>query len=64
MNIITGVIIPGKKYKSPLLLDMMCVDDQFDLSGALWELIKPLNLLPSILQKERKHYAKRNINKK
>ncbi|HER24854.1 MAG TPA: transketolase [Candidatus Atribacteria bacterium] len=43
-NIIAGVIAAGKKYKTPLLLEMMGVEDQFGLSGAPWELLKTFGL--------------------
>lgn len=43
-NIIAGVIAAGKKYKTPLLLEMMGVEDQFGLSGGPWELLKTFGL--------------------
>jgi transketolase len=43
-NIIAGVIAGGKKYNTPLLFDMIGVDDEFGLSGAPWELLKTFGL--------------------
>jgi len=53
-NIIAGVIAAGKKYNTPLLLDMMGVDDQFGLSGAPWELIKTFELTAEHIAKRTK----------
>lgn len=43
-NIIAGVIAQGKSYDSPLLLDMIGVEDRFGESGAPWELTKVFGL--------------------
>jgi len=53
-NIIAGVIAAGKKYNTPLLLDMMGVEDQFGLSGAPWELIKTFGLTAEHIAKRSK----------
>jgi transketolase len=53
-NIIAGVIAIGKKYNTPLLLDMMGVEDQFGLSGAPWELIKTFGLAAEHIAKRTK----------
>jgi len=53
-NIIAGVIAAGKKYNTPLLLDMMGVDDQFGLSGAPWELLKTFGLTAEHIAKRTK----------
>ncbi|GAF71547.1 unnamed protein product, partial [marine sediment metagenome] len=53
-NIIAGVIAAGKKYNTPLLLDMMGVDDQFGLSGASWELLKTFELTAEHIAKRTK----------
>jgi len=43
-NIIAGVIGTGKKYNSPLIMDIMGVDDRFGESGQPWELLKSFGL--------------------
>ncbi len=43
-NIIAGVIGQGKRYNSPLLMDMIGVADKFGESGAPWELMKVFGL--------------------
>jgi len=53
-NIVSGVIVGGKKYNSPLLLDMVGVDDKFRLSGASWELIKTFELTAEHIAKRTK----------
>lgn len=59
-NIIAGVIAAGKKYNTPLLLDMMGVDDQFGLSGASWELLKTFELTAEhIAKRTKKLYDKK-----
>jgi len=58
-NIIAGVIAGGKKYNSPLLLDMVGVDDKFGLSGASWELLKTFELTAEhIVRRAKKLYDK------
>jgi len=43
-NIVAGVIGQGKRYNSPLLMDMIGVADKFGESGAPWELMKVFGL--------------------
>ena len=43
-NIIAGVIAQNKKYSTPLLMDMIGVEDRFGESGEPWELIKAFGL--------------------
>jgi transketolase len=43
-NIIAGVIAQGKSYDSPLLMDMIGVEDRFGESGSPWELSKVFGL--------------------
>ena len=58
-NIIAGVIAGDKKYNSPLLLDMVGVDDKFGLSGAPWELLKTFELTAEyIVKRAKKLYDK------
>ena len=58
-NIIAGTIAEGKKFNSPLLLDMMGVNDQFGLSGAPWELIKTFELAAEHIAKRAKALSER-----
>lgn len=61
-NIVAGVIAAGKKYNSPLLLDMVGVDDKFGLSGASWELTKVFGLTAEhIAEKAEKIYGEKKI---
>ena len=48
------MIAAGKKYNTPLLLDMIGVEDQFGLSGASWELIKTFELTAEHIAKRTK----------
>jgi len=59
-NIIAGVIASGKKYNTPLLFDMIGVDDEFGLSGAPWELLKTFGLTANMWLKKQKNYMIRN----
>ncbi|OFW54400.1 MAG: hypothetical protein A2163_02190 [Actinobacteria bacterium RBG_13_35_12] len=43
-NIVAGVIAQSKKYSTPLLMDMIGVEDRFGESGAPWELTKIFGL--------------------
>jgi len=43
-NIIAGIIDQNKKYSTPLLVDMIGVEDRFGESGAPWELTKVFGL--------------------
>lgn len=59
-NIVAGVIAGGKKYNSPLLLDMVGVDDKFGLSGAPWELLKTFELTAEhIVRRAKELYDKK-----
>ena len=59
-NIVAGVIVGSKKYNSPLLLDMVGVDDKFGLSGAPWELAKVFGLTAeNIAKRAKKLYEKK-----
>lgn len=53
-NIIAGVIAQGKKYSTPLLLDMIGVEDRFGESGAPWELTKIFGLIAEHIAKRAK----------
>lgn len=54
MSVIAEIIVGSKKYNAPILLDMVGVDDQFGLSGALWELIKTFDLAAEHIAKRLK----------
>lgn len=43
-NIIAGVIAQGKKFLSPLRMDMIGIDDHFGESGDPWDLMKAFGL--------------------
>ncbi|MFH0807643.1 MAG: transketolase [Elusimicrobiota bacterium] len=43
-NIVAGAIARNKKFKSPLLMDMIGVEDKFGDSGQPWELMKLFGL--------------------
>lgn len=59
-NIIAGVISQNKKYSTPLLLDMVGVEDRFGESGAPWELTKIFGLTAEhIAQRAKKLYDKK-----
>jgi len=51
-NIIAGVIAQNKEYSTPLLLDMIGVEDRFGESGAPWELTKVFGLTNILLRGE------------
>ena len=53
-NIIAGVIAKNKKYSTPLLLDMIGVEDRFGESGAPWELTKAFGLTAEDIAKRAK----------
>ncbi len=60
-NIIAGVIAKNKKYSTPLLLDMVGVEDRFGESGAPWELTKVFGLTAEHVAKRAKElYEKKN----
>jgi len=59
-NIVAGVIAEGKMYKTPFLLDMIGVNDEFGLSGAPWELLKVFGLTAEHIAKRAKElYGKK-----
>ena len=53
-NIVAGVIAKGKRYTSPLLMDMVGVEDKFGESGAPWELMKAFGLTAEHIAKRAK----------
>jgi len=59
-NIISGIIAQNKKYSTPLLMDMIGVEDRFGESGAPWELTKAFGLTGEHIAKR----AKELYNKK
>ena len=59
-NIIAGVIAQNKKYATPLLLDMLGIEDRFGESGAPWELTKVFGLTAEhIAQRAKELYEKK-----
>ena len=59
-NIVAGVIARNKKYSTPLLLDMIGVEDRFGESGEPWELTKIFGLTAEyIAQRAKKLYGKK-----
>ena len=60
-NIIAGVITQNKEYSTPLLLDMIGVEDRFGESGAPWELTKVFGLTAEhIAGRAKGLYGKKN----
>jgi len=53
-NIISGVIAQNKKYSTPLIMDMIGVEDRFGESGAPWELTKVFGLAGEHIAKRAK----------
>jgi len=53
-NIIAGVIAQNKKYSTPLLMDMIGIEDRFGESGAPWELTKIFGLSAEDIAKRAK----------
>ena len=53
-NIVAGVIAKGKRYATPLLMDMIGVEDKFGESGAPWELMKVFGLTAEHIAKRAK----------
>jgi len=59
-NIVAGVAIQGKRYDTPLLMDMVGVQDRFGESGAPWELMKVFRLTAEhIAEKAKRLYDKK-----
>jgi len=60
-NIIAGVIAQGKSYDTPLLMEIIGVEDRFGESGAPWELTKIFGLTAEDIAKRAKGlYEKKN----
>jgi len=60
-NIIAGVIAQNKKYSTPLLMDMIGVEDRFGESGEPWELTKVFGLTAEhIAQRAKELYDKKS----
>jgi transketolase len=53
------VIAQSKSYDTPLLLDMIGVEDRFGESGAPWELIKTFELTAEHIAKKTKELCER-----
>ena len=53
-NIIAGVIAQNKKYFTPLIMDMIGVEDRFGESGEPWELTKAFGLTAEDIAKRAK----------
>ena len=59
-NIVAGAITQNKKYSTPLLMDMIGVEDRFGESGAPWELTKVFGLTAEyIVRKAKELYDKK-----
>ena len=59
-NIVVGVITQSKKYSTPLLMDMIGVEDRFGESGAPWELTEVFGLTAeNIVQRAKKLYDRK-----
>ena len=59
-NIIAGVIVCGKSYSTPLIMEMIGVEDRFGESGAPWELTKIFGLTAEhITQRAKELYNKK-----
>ena len=60
-NIIAGVIAQNKKYFTPLIIDMIGVEDRFGESGEPWELTKVFGLTAEdIAGRAKRLYEKKN----
>ena len=59
-NIVAGVITQNKKYSTPLLMDMIGVEDRFGESGAPWELTKIFGLAAENIAKRAKELHEKN----
>jgi len=62
-NIIAGVIAQNKKYSTPLLMDMIGVEDRFGESGSPWELTKVFGLTAEHIAKRAKGLYERKNSK-
>jgi transketolase len=61
-NIIAGVIAQNKKYSTPLLMDMIGVEDRFGESGEPWELTKVFGLTAEHIAKRAKELLGKSID--
>ncbi|MBA7625525.1 1-deoxy-D-xylulose-5-phosphate synthase [subsurface metagenome] len=60
-NIVAGVIAQGKSYGTPLLMEMIGVEDRFGESGAPWELTKVFGLTGEhIAERAKKYIGRKN----
>lgn len=62
-NIIAGVIAQGKSYDTPLLMEMIGVEDRFGESGAPWELTKIFGLTAEHIAQRAKKLYRKSIDK-
>ena len=62
-NIIAGVITQNKHYTSPLLMEMIGVEDRFGESGEPWELTKVFGLTAEHIAKRAKGLYERKNSK-
>jgi len=62
-NIIAGVIAKNKKYSTPLLIDMIGVEDRFGESGAPWELTKVFGLTAEYIAKRARRLYEKSRDK-
>ncbi len=59
-NIVSGVIVGGKSYSTPLIMEMIGVEDRFGESGAPWELLKTFELTAEhIVRRAKELYDKK-----
>ena len=62
-NIIAGVIAQNKRYSTPLLLDMVGVEDRFGESGKPWELTKVFGLTAEHIAKRAKKLYEKKVDR-
>jgi len=62
-NIVSGVIAQGKSYDTPLLMEMIGVEDRFGESGAPWELTKIFGLTAEHIAQRAKKLYRKSIDK-
>jgi len=62
-NIIAGVIAQHKRYSTPLLLDMVGVEDRFGESGEPWELTKVFGLTAEHIAKRAKKLYEKKVDR-
>jgi transketolase len=61
-NIIAGVIAQNKKYSTPLLMEMIGIEDRFGESGEPWELTKVFGLTAEHIAKRAKELLGKSID--